>query len=79
MKVQAHNSLEPPLGPDHFDESSSVITFLTISGVKEILCSFTWNLEEIDTSRLVPSRIEFLEMFLADNFILSDAEDNTSG
>ena len=48
------------------------MTFLTILGVMEILFSF----------RLVsnqPSRLELLEKFLANNFALSDAEDNTSG
>ena len=46
----------------------------------EILCSFRLVLEgktgkEISES----SRLEFLEKFLANNFTLSDAEDNTSG
>ena len=46
----------------------------------EILCSFRLVLEgktgkEISES----SRFEFLEKFLANNFALSDAEDNTSG
>ena len=84
MKVQAHISLEPPLeiqsGPDAFDESRFVMTFLTILGVMDILCSFRLVLEgktgkEIQES----SRFEFLEKFLSNNFALSDAEDNTSG
>ena len=46
----------------------------------EILCSFRLNLEgktgkEISES----SRLEYLEKFLANNFALSDAENNTSG
>ena len=56
------------------------MTFLTILGVTKILCSF----------RLVPGRktgekipesssLEFLEMFSAKDFALSDAEDNTFG
>ena len=56
------------------------MTFLTIFGVTEILCSFKLVLEgkrgkEIPES----SRLEFLEKFSANNFALSDAEDNTSG
>ena len=56
------------------------MTFLTILGVIEILRSFRLVLEgkivkEIPES----SRFEFLEKFLANNFALSDAEDNTSG
>ena len=33
------------LGPDAFDESRFVMTFLTILGVTEILCSFRLVLE----------------------------------
>ena len=46
----------------------------------EILCSFRLVLEG-KTGKEIPesSRLEFLEMFLANNFALSDAEDNTSG
>ena len=56
------------------------MTFLTILGVIEILCSFRLVLEgkagkEIPNS----SRVEFLEKFLPNNFALSEAEDNTSG
>ena len=52
--------------------------FLTILGVLEILCSFRWVLEG-KTDEEIPesSRLEFLK-FLANNFALSDAEDNTS-
>ena len=66
-------------GPDTFDESRFVMTFLTILGVMEILCSFRLVLEE-KTGKEIPesSRLEFLEKFLANNFALSDAEDNTS-
>ena len=64
--------------PDAFDESMFVMTFLTILGVTEILCSFRLVLEgkkgkEIPES----SRLEFLKKFSANNFALSDAEDNT--
>ena len=67
-------------GPDAFDESRFVMTFLTILGVMEILCSFRLVLEG-KTGRKIPesSRLEFLEKFLANNFALSDAEDNNSG
>ena len=67
-------------GPDAFDESGLVMTFLTILGVMEILSSFRLVLEG-KTGKEIPesSRFEFLEKFLANNFALSDAEDNTSG
>ena len=66
-------------GPDALDESKFVMTFLTILGVMEILCSFRLVLEG-KTGKEIPesSRFEFLEKFLANNFALSDAEDNTS-
>ena len=61
------------------DESRFIMTFPTILGVMEILCSFRLVLEgktgkEIRES----SRLVFLEKFLANYFALSDAEDNTS-
>ena len=67
-------------GPDAFDESRFVMTFLTILGVMDILCSFRLVLEG-KTGKEIPesSRFEFLEKFLSNNFALSDAEDNTSG
>ena len=66
-------------GPDDFDKSRLVITFLTILGVTEILCSFRLILEG-KTGKEIPqsSRLEFLEKFSANNFALSDAEGNTS-
>ena len=66
-------------GPDAFDKSRFVMTFLTILGVMEILCRFRLVLEE-KTGKETPesSRLEFLEKFLANNFALSDVEDNTS-
>ena len=83
MKVQAQffrTTTVKQSGPDTFDESRFVMTFLTILGVMKILCSFRLVLEgktgnEISES----SRFEFLEKFLANSFALSDAEDNTSG
>ena len=67
-------------GPDAFDESRFVMTFLTILGVIEILCSFRLVLQG-KTGKEIPdsSRFEFLEKFLANNFALSDREDNSSG
>ena len=67
-------------GPDAFDKSRFVMTFLTILGVMEILSSFRLVLD-VKTHKEIPesSRFEFLEKFLANNFALSDAEDNTSG
>ena len=55
------------------------MNFLTILGVTEILWSFRLVLEG-KTGKEVPesSRLEFLEKFSANNFALSDAEDNTS-
>ena len=51
------------------------MTFLTVLGVTEILCSFKLILEG-KTGKEIPesSRLEFLEKFLANNFALSDAE-----
>ena len=53
------------------------MTFLTIM---EILCSFRLVLVG-KTGKEIPesSRLEFLEKFSANNFALSDAEDNTFG
>ena len=49
-------------------------------GVIEILCSFKFVLEG-KTGKEIPesSRLEFIGKFSANNFALSDAEDNTSG
>ena len=67
-------------GPDAFDKSRFITTFLTILGVTEILCSFKLVLEG-KTGKEIPgsSRLELIETFSANNFALSDAEDNTSG
>ena len=83
MKVQAHSSLEPSLGqsgPHAFDKSKFIMAFLTILGGTEILCSFKLVLGG-KTGKEIPesSRSEFLEKFSANNFALSDAEDNTYG
>ena len=62
------------------DESRFIMTFPTILGVMEILCSFRLVLEG-KTGKEIPesSRLEFIEKFSANNFALSDAEGNTSG
>ena len=56
------------------------MTFLPILRVTEILCSFKL-VPERKTGKEIPesSRLEFLEKFSANNYALSDAEDNTSG
>ena len=66
-------------GPDAFDKSMFVMTFLTILGVTGI-CSFRVVLER-KTGKEIPEsrRLEFLEKFLANNFALSDAEYSTLG
>ena len=55
------------------------MTFLTIKGFTEILCSFRLVLEW-KTSKEIPesSILELLDKFLGNNFAFSDAEDNTS-
>ena len=56
------------------------MSFLTILGVREILCSFRLVLEgKTGKEILESSRLMFLEKFSANIFPLSDAEDNTSG
>ena len=56
------------------------MSFLTILGVREILCSFRLVLEgKTGKEILESSRLMFLERFSANIFPLSDAEDNTSG
>ena len=61
------------------DESRIVMTCLTIWGVMEILCRFILVLERKTGKGIQESSVlGFLEKFLANNFALSDAEDNTS-
>ena len=56
------------------------MTFSTNVGVTEILFSFKLVLEEKKSKEITESsRLEFLEKFSANNFALSDAQDNTSG
>ena len=55
------------------------MTFLTILGDTEILCSFKLVLEgETGKEISESSRLEFLEKFPAKNLALPDPEDNTS-
>ena len=64
----------------YFDQSKFIMTFLTILGVAEMLCSFRLVLEgKTGKEMSEPSSLEFLERFLADYFALSDAKDNTCG
>ena len=63
-------------GLDDFDESRLITTFLTILVVTEILCSFTFLLEEETDEEISDSaRLESFKKFLANNINLSDAED----
>ena len=64
---------------DLMNQKRFVMTFLTILGVMEVLCSFRLVLEG-KTGKEIPesSRLEMLEKFLANNFALSDAEGNAS-
>ena len=83
MKVWAYSYLEPPLELNQDQtllmNQGSFRPLSPSSGVTEILCSFRLVLEG-KTGKEIPesSRLEFLEKFLANNFALSDAEDNTS-
>ena len=56
------------------------MTFLTILGVIEILCTSRLVLEG-KTGKEIPqsSRLEFFKKVLANNFGLSEAQDKTSG
>ena len=49
------------------------MTFLPSLGITEILCSFRLVLEEKTSGKEIheSSRLEFLENFLANNFVLS--------
>ena len=54
------------------------MAFLTNLGVTEILCSFKLVLKGKTGKEITESsRLEFLEKLSANNFVLSDAEDNT--
>ena len=54
------------------------MTFLTILGVTEILCSFRFVVEgKPDKEMRESSRVEVLEKFLANDFAFIDGEVNT--
>ena len=56
------------------------MTFLTILGVTEMLCSFRLFLEGKAAKKMLESsRLQFLGKLLVNTFALSDAEDNISG
>ena len=65
-------------GPDIFDEWRFIMIFLTILRVAEILCFRLVPEDKIDKGILESSILQFFEKFLANNFPLSDSEDNTS-
>ena len=67
-------------GSDACDESRFVMTFSTILGVAEVLCSFRLVLEG-KAGKEMPgsSSLEFLEKFSANNFVSSDAEATPQG
>ena len=54
-------------GPDAFDESRFTMTFLTILGVMEILCSFRLVLEE-KTSKEIPESSRVLRKVFSKTF-----------
>ena len=67
-------------GPDAFDKSRLVMTFLTNLVVIEILHSFRLVLEgETGKEISASSRLEFLEKFLANSFAFSVTGDKNSG
>ena len=80
IKVQA-NSFSEPLLEYNQDQTPLMflMTFLTILGIMDILCSFRLVLER-KAGKEIPksSRLEFLEKFLGNNFVSSDVEDNPS-
>ena len=61
------------------DKSRFIMTFFTILGDTQILYSFKLVLEgKSGKDGPEPSRLEFLEKFSANNFALSDVEENAS-
>ena len=81
MKVQAHSSLE---SPPEYNQDQTLLTdhynFLIIFGVTEIFCRFRLVLEEkAGKEKPQSSKLKSFKKFSANNFTLSDTEDNTSG
>ena len=61
------NGIQP--GPDAFDESRLVMTFVTNLGVTNILCSFRLVLKgKASKEKTALSRFEFLEKFSSNSF-----------
>ena len=80
MKVKNHSSLEPPL---EYSQNQTPLTnqgpLKTILEVTEMLYSFRLVLEGKTRTRIPQAlRLGFLEKFLANNFALTAAENNTS-
>ena len=81
MKILDHSSLEPPLEHNQ-DQTTFKVCYdiLNHLGSYKILCGFRLVLKgKTGEEILESSRLEFLEKFLANNFALSHAVDNTSG
>ena len=67
-------------GPDAFDESRFVMNLFNHPGSYRNIMQLRLVLEGKTGKRIPePSRVEFLEKILANNFTLLDAEDNVSG
>ena len=66
-------------GPDTFGKSMFAMTFKNHIGSYRNIMQFQISPKR-ENSKEIPksSRLEFLEKFSANNFVLSDAEDNTS-
>ena len=64
-------------GLDLFDKARFIMTLLTILRIMKILCSFRLVLEGKTGKETPVIQIRILRKVLADNFALSDAEDNT--
>ena len=81
-KVQAHSSSETAViksRPHAFDESRPM-TFLTILGFTETLCSLRLALERKMCKEMSePPKLLFLEKNLVNSFAISDVEVNTPG
>ena len=77
MNVQAHSSLEPLL--EYNLDQTPLMNLFSLRPFEP-----SWELQKyyaISEEKEIPEllRLYFLEKFLANNFALSDAENNTSG
>ena len=72
-----------PSGPNAFDKSRFIMTFLTILGVTEILCSFRLVLE-VKTGKEIPESsremmfVEFLEKCFQQTILLYQMQKTTT-